>query len=414
MSRAGIFWGVLGKKSWGKVCKQLAPFTKVQNKRQWYKPCTFALKLVFLGQSFSSMLFSLYRYFQKNWRTSGPLGVLLRLLALLFLLFVCYTVLFKYAENTDWEEAIWQAWQTMTTVGYGNRPAETSLGRWATMVVTTVGIAVLGAAFSAAFDVQAYLSSQKRLGYMENPYKNAYIIFNFPGENALLKFIQEIRTVEPLSPVCLVDANLEQLPESIRRLDKIHFVRGNALSRRTYEEARIINAKAVIIFPINASVPDSDGATRTIVDLVSEHTSEAVRLIHVLVDQDNAWMFEHTRSTEVLESFEVLAIVQECQDPHSVGVIEKLLFNSKGANPRTVAPTLLKGWTWGRFVEGCLRLNAQENLRCNPLALIREGDNDSCPPAAEELHEGDLLSVIADKDLDWENFQQKLLALKLF
>jgi len=344
---------------------------------------------------------------------SRPLRWLIVLLLWFFGLMFLYSLGLKYIENYDWSEAIWQGWQTFTTVGYGNAPPQTVLGRAYTIVLSTIGIAIVGAVFSAAFDYSHFLSELKRSGFMKNPHKNGYVIFNFPDTHQLSSFIQELRTVEPEVGICLVDSRLEELPKSIASLHHIHFIKGSTLDENTYQRANLIQNKAVIVFPHNPTLGDSDGATKTTVDLIEQFTGETTRIIHILVDPKNAWMFAKNRSTSILESFELFAIIQECQDPYSARIVEALLLNTEGANPKTLKPNHIIGWNWGEFLEYSLKVCQQTEITCTPFAMVKKGEPLTCPNMLELITKDSFLSVIAFNDFNWEDFEQQLLTYKL-
>lgn len=243
---------------------------------------------------------------------------------------------------------------------------------------------------------------------MKNPHKNGYVIFNFPGVQHILAFVQEIRMVEKSVGICIVDSALEELPLALVRLPKVHFVSGSALDKDTYERAALLENKAAIVFPVNPGKVDSDGSTRTIVALINRFAQGKVRIMHVLVDGKNEWMFQDLPSTPIAEGLEVLVLVQECQDPYSAAVLEHLLKNSEGANPHTVTPKGVLGMTWNELHMRMLAVANQTGARVNLLALIREGRVQVCPSPSEILEEGDLLSVIGESDFEWSAFEREI------
>ena len=355
------------------------------------------------------IFFQVFKKFTGRLKEQEALAWLIKVSIWFFSLFLVYTVGFYIIERVSVEEAFWQSWQTLTTVGYGNRPAETTTGRWFTMLLSTLGIAVLGALFSAIFDYRQHIVEKKRLGLMKNPFKDGYVIFNFPGEYQMVNFLRELRSVEENVGICIVDNKIEELPQRVAVLPNIHFVKGNTLSKSTYEQAAIKDNKAVIIFPIEPNVPDSDGATKTVVDLVFRFVQgSSVRILHLLVDPSNAWMFEDTKSTQVLESFELFAIVQECQDIYSAGIIERLMLNTKGANPKSFQPDRVVGMTWGEMSEKILAVSKTTGIRCNPFALIRNGQPDACPKLDTIIEKSDYISVIAFNGFSWKEFEDKM------
>lgn len=355
------------------------------------------------------MLFQIYNRL-RNQLTDAPLRWLIRVSFWCVALFCIFIVLFKYTESVSWEESLWQAWQTFTTVGYGNQPAQTLAGRLVTIFISTLGIAFVGALFSAAFDYKQHQKNLKQTGYMKNPFKNGYVIFNFPGTTTTLNFVKELRTVEENVGICIVDSRLEKLPDPIAQLKNIHFVKGKTISKATYEMAQLNENKAVLIFPIDPNSSESDGATKVIVDLVSRFVSTSdTRIIHVVVDQTNQWMFDDVEATHVLSDLEILAIVQESQDPYSAEIIETLLQNTRGANPKTFKPHKTIGWTWGKLAEKCISTSNRTGVSCNLFALVQDGENMICPDFNTVIKEEALLSIIAFNDFNWESFESELL-----
>ena len=354
------------------------------------------------------MILNIIRNLTKRFKDQQPLFWLIQLSVLFFFIFFAFSISFYLTEDVPLGEAFWQSWQTLTTVGYGNRPAETISGRWATVILCTAGIAVLGAVFTAAFDYRQHLLDKKKLGLMRNPFKNGYIIFNFPGDYQVLNFITELRSVEEDAGICIVDSTISQLPETVSILPNVHFIRGNTLSRQTYEMAALKDNKAVIVFPIKPSVPDSDGATKTIVDLIDKFVEDQTRILHILVDPNNAWMFDESKSTQVMESFELFALVQECQDKYSSEIFEKLLLNTKGANPKTVRPKHSIGWTWEELQNKMIKTSKLTNTKCNLFAHIRNNDPETCPDLNTVIEEHDYISIIAYNTFNWIEFEKMM------
>ena len=126
--------------------------------------------------------------------------------------------------------------------------------------------------------------------------------------------------------------------------------------------------------------------------------------MYILVDQKNGWMFDK-RAIPVLQDLEILAIVQECQDSGTALMIERLLQNTMGANPKSVIPKKIIGQTWQEFQLAM----ANAKLRANPLALIREGVPESCPEPETVIQDGDTVLIAAYDDFDWAEIEGKLM-----
>ena len=205
--------------------------------------------------------------------------------------------------------------------------------------------------------------------------------------------------------VIVAEHTLDELPAGVANEPYVHFVRGSILDRGTYERSRLRDNRVVIVFPMESSVPESDGSTRTVVDLVLRYVGDETRILHVLVSSENAWMFEEMESTAVMESLEVLALVQECQDTHSALIVQRLLLNTEGGNPNTVFPHKVLGWSWADFTRYCMEAATQSGIVANPLAIVKPGGPLVCPAPSELIQEGDEVSVIALPGFDWDAFE---------
>jgi voltage-gated potassium channel len=325
----------------------------------------------------------------------------------LALVSIVFTVAFKMVEKTTWIEALWQVWQTETTIGYGNAPAETVYGRILTMILGLLGMACLGVVISHALDYKQFKADQRRFGMVSNPYTDGYVIFNYPGESLEL-FIQEIILREPDVGFCIVDAKLTELPPTVLALhNRIHFINGYSHEEDTYKRAAIQKNKCVLIFPADPSSPESDLGTSRLVDLVLRFVGEQTQIIYLLIDPRNEWLFSK-KAIPIIQNLELLAAVQECQDVHSSAIVQNILTNSAGTNTQTLTPTRLIGWTWAEFVHASLEASKQLNIPFNALALIHQDTIDASPMPDQVIEEGDKLSVLANNRLIWSQFEGAL------
>jgi hypothetical protein len=356
------------------------------------------------------ILFLLPSWLRERMKQHRPVTELINTIVLMLVLFILLAIAYRVFEKQNWMESFWQSWQTQTTVGYGNAPAKTVAGRLATIVLGTAGIALLGVLFTRIFTLVEHFNTMRRYGMRRNPARGGYVLFNYPGQDQFVTFVEQIRLVEGNVGICLVDNRLEELPRSIEALGNIHFVRGSTLAQDTYERARVQTARCVIVFPVEAGKEESDASTRMVVDLVSEIAPEKTRIIYVLVDQHNSWLFRGARATAIPETLEMLALVQESQDKFTGPIIEEILLNSSGPRPHTVEPGGLVGMSWGEFCTLTTNFANRENLRVRPFALIEPGVSvDSCPEPSALIREQHLISVLAYSDsFDWVRLRKQL------
>lgn len=259
--------------------------------------------------------------------THRPMKALIRVTMYLIILMVIFTFGYKYIEGDSWIESFWQSWQTFSTVGYGNKPAETDIGRIFTIIFGTLGIAVLAIFISLASDMKQYLRAQNRIGNMTNKFTDGYVIINYPGKTEAIKIIEQLRHVENDVPVCFVDADLECLPDSVATLSNVFFVRGGLSERNTYSRANISKNKAVIVFPSDSDADSADLETKSIVDLIYKFVDDNVRVMYILTNPENTWLFP-PKAKSIIRDFWVFNLVQECQGSNCSDILEKMVNNA--------------------------------------------------------------------------------------
>lgn len=344
---------------------------------------------------------------KRNIRNKALLGVI-SAIATIIMVFILFAVGLRFTENITWEESFWQSWQTITTVGYGNAPAETLSGRIVTIVLGTLGLVFLGEVIAKISD---YVYDNRRrlsMGLKDNKYENGYVIFNYPGDHTIKKIIKQWRSVEKDVPVCLVDEKLEEKPKVLDMFENTHFISGTLLDRDTLNRSNIKNNKVAIIYPQN-DTPSSDATTSKLADIMIQE-SEA-RVICVVNDiANNRWLFNKNEITLIDEDLETTLIVQECQDPYTAPCIEKLLSNIYGANPETVELVHSVGYSWCSLQQRLLDYSIRTGINVNLFALISHGETFTCPDMNTRIFEGDMASIIMypqDK-INWKKLEKEL------
>ena len=204
----------------------------------------------------------------RKWNPMGGykfLGIILEIYVYCFLIL---TVALKYTENYSWIESIWQVWQTYSTVGYGNSPAETVNGRSLIMAFSYIAIALYAGIGGGIIDIFINRREAKRKGLMNNPYTDQTVVLNMPEPHHMVRLIEETQHAFPEFCFCIVDNNIDELPTIVSEFKNIHFIRGSLTDKETYKRARIQEQKDVIIFPSRFDGSDVDAETRTVVELV--------------------------------------------------------------------------------------------------------------------------------------------------
>lgn len=322
--------------------------------------------------------------------------------------FVGGIMLFMGHTLTD---ASWLAWQTALTIGYGTNLPENPPGKWFVMLAGTFAVFSATAIFGAVITYMGERQARWKGGLMNNPHKDGYIFFGYPGETNLREMIKQIRVTQPDVSVCVVDNKISELPVSVREMPHIHFVLGDLLRETTFQRAGIHEARGVAILPIDRNDPNSDAATASAVRLIAKFIAKkggSAKLIHMLVDPDNEALFEGLSSQMVTKAAPELLVAQELQGAGTARVIQDLLRNDDNEDPQTYTPTLTAGMSWGELVTKALDLYRSGAITFTPLSLVREDRTYFHPPWDETLRESDLICVVGANDFSWEAAEEAL------
>jgi len=324
--------------------------------------------------------------------------------------FIVLAIIHKLCEGSTWMVAFWMSWETMSTVGYGDESAVTTIGRIATMIGGSIGIGSMSAFIGAVVVYMEDKVYKRRHGMIRNPYLDSYVVVHYIGSGQLVEFVSEIRTEEPDRKICLVDNNLDKLPAEIENLGGIHFIKGSMLDSNTHYMARVHEANSVVIFPRDLTDQETDAMTTTLVKVILEAVDESVKVIHMISNFGNKHLFTGMRSTPILYNLGLLSVVQEMQDDKSSLIVERLLRNSEGGNPQTVSAKDFNGMTWSKIQTTFAVVAQQLDVQVNLLALMQGGRIKLCPEMDTVITNEDELSIIALSGFDWQQFREGVVA----
>ena len=347
-------------------------------------------------------------------RASGvpSLGKFLMRLEILLLDLIGMGLFYGLSEHASFNDCVWMVWQTVTTVGYGDVPPKSLIGRYGVMVTGLIAILLITYVVSALVEYREAASERRKMGMDTNEDKGSTLLVCCRDEEEMEMFIQELRCVKPGASVCVVDDQMKELPPRIAHLvPRVNFVHGSIINPDTYTQANIAQSAQVVIFPHQPGVDASDAMSQTMASL-AERMAPHVPIIHFLVNSANEDLFVGSRSIGVSKNLPILAAIQECQDPYSAHIIETLMSNTHGANPTTFRPVQLVGWTWGQFVETALHVSRALKMPVNPLALIQNQKSEPCPPWDSVIAQGDMLSLIVHRGFDYPGFEAEMLKRK--
>ncbi|MBC58992.1 MAG: hypothetical protein CMQ35_00025 [Gammaproteobacteria bacterium] len=278
------------------------------------------------------LLVAFYKKTRKSF--SGQWGVvLLFLLSMLFYSTSGFMYFEGEAQNKDWEDAIWWAIVSMTTVGYGDIFPESTYGRLLIGLPTMlIGVAILGYILSAlaAILMENKLKELKGMSTFE---KDKHIIIcRFIGLTSTLQIVNEMR-LDPKTqdtPIVLIDETLDELAKELAE-KQVTFIKGNPSNDSVLERANLGGAQAVIIQAELADGENSDLKNLAIALNIEKMHPEINTVVHCL-NPDNVRFFERCGCDSVVCIMKLVnqVIVQELQDHGIHKVVSELTSNTYG------------------------------------------------------------------------------------
>jgi len=243
-----------------------------------------------------------------------------------------------YPKNNDgailtWEDAIWWAIVSMTTVGYGDYFPTTTLGRLLVGLPTMlIGVAILGYILSALAAILMENKLKELKGMSTSELGKHIIICRFFGLTSSMQLIQEIRQDSQTeeTPIIIIDENLNELPRELAELD-VTFIKGDPASDSVLERANLAEAESVILQAELADTENSDLKNLAIALNIEKQHPEINTVVHCL-NPDNIRLFERCGCDSVVCIIKLVnqVIVQELQDSGVHKMVSELTSNTFG------------------------------------------------------------------------------------
>jgi len=242
---------------------------------------------------------------------------------------------FEQPANPDlgWNEAIWYAVVTVTTVGYGDYSPATIGGRYLVAIpLMFFGIGLLGYILSLAANALIEARSKEIKGMTKINLIDHLLICNYPNLNTIQRIIRELAADGSFRDrdVVLIDDELEELPPPLRGLKdpEIRFVRGNPACQETLDRANVMYARDALIL----SKGTSGDARNVVITLAIEDCNHDIRTVTQCEDQATKEVLVRAQCDGIVctTQFDVLFLTQEVLDPGASGVIAELTSNLQG------------------------------------------------------------------------------------
>ncbi|MEJ2542905.1 MAG: ion channel [Calditrichaceae bacterium] len=352
------------------------------------------------------------RLFRKKF-TKTRVGKVILFALLLNLIF---GILFYFAErgaqpDLTLLDAIWWAMVTMTTVGYGDFYAQTSIGRFLiSYPCMLVGIGIIGYLVGVVAENMLDRFSKKRRGLMDIKLTGHLIICNFPNIEKIKRLMDEIKRSHDYKECkfVLITDSIDELPDELQKLD-VQFVQGSPLKEETLHKANITKCKGVFILARNPGEPKSDSDTFTtgaIIEMIERELKKPIKVIVELVSKDNLKMMQRSRVDGIVSADGIMdgLIVQEFLYPGVHDIVHQIISNAVGSQ-FYIFDTKLQGQKISDIQIAVLEHPA--NLQV--IGINRNGKSILNPSKNEIIQKDDRLIMLADKRDDIEAIEKEIL-----
>lgn len=217
---------------------------------------------------------------------------LLQLAVYLCIVLALHTAAMMTLEGLSFEQAVWLTATTAVTVGYGDFAAQTTLGRFATILLLYGGgIFVLFHAAANYFEYRLSRRMKMIQGRWSWKMKDHILILNTPQLNTVNYFrrlCEEFHNATDFRgrPILVVTDNFpDGLPEEIREFGVVH-VHAHATDSSALIEAGAADAAAILVLAEDATDKRSDATSFDILHRLGEIGTKASILAESVEDSN--------------------------------------------------------------------------------------------------------------------------------
>jgi len=318
---------------------------------------------------------------------------------------------FHFAERhsdptPSWSDAIWVSLVSITTIGYGDVHAQTSIGRLGLVFLIVFGLAPAAGLLASLPDAFAHIRQRRETGMVPVNARDHVVIINFPSAKRVATVVREF-LADPLTfdkTFAIVAEEIERLPDEVRSLGDVVFVHGSPLSADALEQANIGYASRAVVLAKNSDDANSDGITASTVQMI-EAAAPDVFTVAECLDDAHLPLFKATGADAVVRSGGLVAslLVQASLDPGVARIVRRLVDNTEEYTLYAFTSTL-EGFSVGELIE---KFRHQD---ITLIGIVRGGEDMINPPDDWQIEDGDRLCVISAERRNWVEVENRVSA----
>ncbi len=317
-------------------------------------------------------------------------SMLARLLIIIIFIILLFGTAIHYIEPENFEtvfDGIWWVIVTASTVGYGDFSPHTVTGRIVAIILILAGASFVTYYFA---NISSYvIERQNAFTEGKTAYRGSRHLIVIGWNERAKRTIEQLQQIDAELEVVLIDNSLQNAPSTGKQ---IHFVRGKTIDDKTLRDARVHEAKLVLI-TADQRRAEIEADMQSILALLTVKglNPEAYCVIELLTgeQENNAW---RAGADEIIQTNRITSYI----------MMNSLISNGMSKTVNTLLDHL-KGnkLTYMKVPPGCIDstfLNCSQLLFDDRMLLIgvrRDGRTIINPEPSYLLYEKDELFVIS-------------------
>jgi len=324
----------------------------------------------------------------------------------LFIIFCLHTLAMTKLEGLSIGNSIWVTWTTITTVGYGDIPIKSPLGRTSTILLLYLGgIFVLAKTAGDYFDYRVIKHRKQLTGEWRWSMNHHIVIISDHDDHISNQYYERLVTEFQQVPKyghCAIEILTNNfrdgLPESLQLLGVVHY-QGNGNVPKDLEAVNVKGADIIIVLAKRHNDPLSDGNTFDILHRLREYNQTASILVECVDDTNRNRLRQAGANITVrpIRAYPEM-MVSAIRAPGSENVIENM-FTHQGDKYQRF-DIALKKREWAEIVYQLMKADIG-----TAVAYISDDNEVHCNPQGKNIIDAKALIAMVKEDATPTNEQ---------